>query len=146
MMMAFGSFVFSLSTLAYQELRHQTQWRFGTTNRIGTNPARQFMGKSDDTITLNGTLLPTFKGSAASLDVLRMMGNTGKAYPLVEGAGRVYGIYVLENMTETKRVFISNGSARHIEFDLTLQRIDDDRTDLVGSLIQASQLLPMIVN
>ncbi|MFM2477331.1 phage tail protein [Celerinatantimonas sp. MCCC 1A17872] len=146
MMMAYGNFVFSLTTLAYQELRRQTQWRFGKTERVGTNPARQFIGKGDDTIRLTGTLLPTFKGSATSLDALRMMGNTGKAYPLVEGAGRVYGIFILESMEESKSIFIDNGSARHIEFNLALQRIDDDRTDLLGDVTQGSQLLPLVTN
>ncbi len=58
MMMTLGMFVFGLPTLAYQELQRTTEWRHSSTSRIGTNPASQFLGRGEDTITLPGTLLP----------------------------------------------------------------------------------------
>ena len=81
MMMALGMFVFSLETLAYQEFQRQTDWRHGSTSRIGTNPARQYLGRGEDSITLPGVLLPGLVGSPLSLDTLRMMADTGKAWP-----------------------------------------------------------------
>ena len=92
MMMALGMFVFSLETLAYQEFQRQTEWRHGSTSRIGTNPARQYLGRGDDSITLPGVLLPALAGSQLSLDALRTMADTGKAWPLVEGTGKIYVI------------------------------------------------------
>ena len=135
MMMALGMFVFSLETLAYQEFQRQTDWRHASTSRIGTNPARQFLGKGDDSITLPGVLLPALAGSQLSLDALRMMGDTGKAWPLVEGTGRIYGLWVIESLSDTRTVFFPDGAARRIEFTLKLTRIDDGRIDLLGSLV-----------
>ncbi|GLO54785.1 tail assembly protein [Pseudomonas putida] len=135
MMMALGMFVFSLETLAYQEFQRQTDWRHASTSRIGTNPARQFLGKGDDSITLPGVLLPALAGSQLSLDALRMMGDTGKAWPLVEGTGRIYGLWVIESLSDTRTVFFPDGAARRIEFTLKLTRIDDGRVDLLGSLV-----------
>ncbi|MFT4454982.1 phage tail protein [Pseudomonas sp. RTCS2] len=135
MMMALGMFVFSLETLAYQEFQRQTDWRHASTSRIGTNPARQFLGKGDDSITLPGVLLPALAGSQLSLDALRMMGDTGKAWPLVEGTGRIYGLWVIESLSDTRTVFFPDGAARRIEFTLKMTRIDDGRVDLVGSLV-----------
>lgn len=137
MMMALGMFVFSLETLAYQEFQRQTAWRHGKTSRIGTNPARQFLGRDDDTITLPGVLLPGLAGSPLSLDTLRMMGDTGKAWPLVEGTGKIYGLWVIEDLGETRTVFFRDGAARRIEFNLKLARIDDGRVDLLGSITGA---------
>lgn len=137
MMMALGMFVFSLETLAYQEFQRQTAWRHGKTSRIGTNPARQFLGRDDDTITLPGVLLPGLAGSPLSLDTLRMMGDTGKAWPLVEGTGKIYGLWVIEDLGETRTVFFRDGAARRIEFNLKLARIDDGRVDLLGSVTGA---------
>lgn len=137
MMMALGMFVFSLETLAYQEFQRQTAWRHGKTSRIGTNPARQFLGRDDDTITLPGVLLPGLAGSTLSLDTLRMMGDTGKAWPLVEGTGKIYGLWVIEDLGETRTVFFRDGAARRIEFNLKLARIDDGRVDLLGSVTGA---------
>ena len=90
MMMALGMFVFSLHTLAYQELQQETEWRHPSTNRVGAAPARQFLGRGDDTITLPGVLLPELAGTMLSLDTLRQMADTGKAWPLVEGLSLIH--------------------------------------------------------
>lgn len=135
MMMSLGMFVFSLSTLAYQELQRQTDWRHPTTNRVGANPARQFVGKGEDTITMPGILLPELAGTAMSLDALRTMADTGKAYPLVEGTGRILGVWVIESISETRTLFFRDGAARRIEFSITLERIDDGRVDMLGNIL-----------
>lgn len=135
MMMSLGMFVFSLSTLAYQELQRQTDWRHPTTSRVGTNPARQFVGKGEDTITMPGILLPELAGSAMSLDALRTMADTGKAWPLVEGTGRILGVWVIESISETRTLFFRDGAARRIEFSITLKRIDDGRVDMLGNIL-----------
>lgn len=133
MMLALGMFVFSLSTAAYQELQRQTDWRHASNNRIGAPPARQFVGRGDDTITLPGIIFPELAGSAFSLDALRLMANTGKAWPMVEGGGRIYGLWVIESLSETKTLFFRDGTPRRIEFTLSLKRTDDDRIDLLGA-------------
>ncbi|XMB47229.1 phage tail protein [Pseudomonas fluorescens] len=133
MMMALGMFVFSLKTAAYQELQRQTDWRHASNNRIGAAPARQFVGRGEDAITLPGIILPELAGSALSLDALRLMANTGKAWPMVEGSGRIYGLWVIETLSENKTIFFSDGTPRRIEFTLTLKRTDDDRIDLLGA-------------
>ncbi|VVM80875.1 hypothetical protein PS682_02327 [Pseudomonas fluorescens] len=133
MMMALGMFVFSLKTAAYQELQRQTDWRHASNNRVGAAPARQFVGRGDDAITLPGIVFPELAGSALSLDAIRLMANTGKAWPMVEGAGRIYGLWVIESLSETKTLFFSDGTPRRIEFTLSLKRTDDDRIDLLGA-------------
>lgn len=133
MMLALGMFVFSLSTAAYQTLQRQTEWRHVSNSRVGAAPARQFVGRGDDAITLPGVIFPELAGSALSLDALRLMANTGKAWPIVEGSGRIYGLWVIESLTETKTVFFRDGTPRRIEFSLSLKRIDDDRIDLIGA-------------
>ena len=133
MMLALGMFVFSLSTAAYQELQRQTEWRHASNNRIGTVPARQFLGRGDDTITLPGVILPELAGSTLSLDAIRLMANTGKAWPMVEGSGRIYGLWIIDSLSETKTLFFRDGTPRRIEFSISLKRIDDDRIDLLGA-------------
>ncbi|MFB4403670.1 phage tail protein [Pseudomonas inefficax] len=138
MMLALGMFVFSLPTLAYQQLQRQTDWRHASNSRIGAQPARQFLGRGEDEITLPGVLLPELAGSMMSLDEIRAMGNTGKAWALVEGTGRVYGLFVIESLSETRSVFFQDGTARRIEFSLTLKRVDDGRVDLMGSVVSTT--------
>ncbi|WP_226475165.1 phage tail protein [Pseudomonas sp. MWU16-30323] len=133
MMLALGMFVFSLTTAAYQELQRQTNWRHASNSRIGAAPARQFLGRGEDTITLPGILLPELAGTTLSLDTLRLMANTGTAWPMVEGSGRIYGLWVIESLSETKTFFFRDGTPRRIEFNLSLTRTDDDRIDLLGA-------------
>ena len=137
MMLALGMFVFSLSTAAYQELQRQTDWRHASNARIGAPAARQFVGRGDGAITLPGVILPELAGTALSLDALRLMANTGKAWPMVEGSGRIYGLWVIESLSESKTLFFRDGTPRRIEFTLSLKRIDDDRIDLLGAATSA---------
>lgn len=138
MMLALGMFVFSLHTAAYQEMQRQTDWRHPSTNRVGAQPARQFLGRGEDAITLPGMLLPELAGTVLSLDALRTMADTGKAWSLVEGSGRVLGLWVIEKITETRTLFFPDGAARRIEFSIELKRIDDGRVDLIGSAISSA--------
>ncbi|MGL6093948.1 MAG: phage tail protein [Pseudomonas paracarnis] len=133
MMLSLGMFVFSLSTLAYQELQRQTDWRHASNSRVGAAPARQFVGRGDDVITLPGILFPQLAGSVLSLDAIRLMANTGKAWPMVEGTGRIYGLWVIESLSENKTIFFRDGTPQRIEFTLVLKRTDDDSIDLLGA-------------
>jgi phage protein U len=139
MMMAFGQFVFSLDTLAYQDLQRQTSWRHPSNSRVGARPARQFVGPGEETMNLNGLLLPGFAGDTGSLDELRAMGAAGAAWPLVDGTGIVYGQFVIESLNETRSLFHRDGSARRIEFQLQLARVDDDRIDAIGNGDRATE-------
>lgn len=133
MMLALGMFVFSLDTLAYQEMNRQTDWRHASSNRVGAQPARQFVGRGDDSVTLPGVLLPELAGDITCLDELRGMANTGKAWPMVDGTGRMCGLYVIESLSEGQTLFFQDGTPRRIDFTLSLQRTDDGRVDLQES-------------
>ncbi|WP_377153642.1 phage tail protein [Roseateles sp. UC29_93] len=126
MMMGYGQFVFSLPTLAYQDLQRQSAWRHPSNSRVGARPARQFLGPGEDTINLSGIVAPEFAGDIASLDQLREMADSGRAWPLVSGNGEVIGAFVIESLNETRTAFMADGSARRIEFQILLTRVDED--------------------
>lgn len=129
MQLCLGLFVFSLDTLSYQELQRRTSWKHPTQARVGARDASQFLGAGEDIITLNGSMVPEFAGKPASLDELRRMANTGQAWALVEGSGAIYGAYVVTELQETRSFLHADGSARKIEFGLTLRRVDEDDED-----------------
>ena len=135
MMLALGLFIFSLPTLSYQELQRQTSWRFAENAVINVRPRQQFIGLGSDTMSLKGELRPEIVGKAISLSYLRSMADTGKAWTLIDGAGRFYGLWLITDLNETKSVFLSNGQAKKIDFDISLKRVDDNRVDLLGELI-----------
>lgn len=137
-MMALGQFTFSLSSLPYQELQHQFGWRHPTTSRVGARPARQFLGPDDEGITVNGVLLPELTGGRPSLDLIREMGDQGSSWPLIDGSdGRIHGLFIIDNLSETKSYFFKDGTPRRIEFSLSLKRVDDDKIDRGGQVNRA---------
>jgi phage protein U len=134
MMMALGMFIFSLPTLAYQELQRQTNWKHPSTPRVGTRDAHQYTGPGDDTITLSGWIAPELTGTAFSLDALRLMADTGKAWILIQGTGRIYGTWIITDMTEEKTILDHDGSPRKIEFSINLKRTDAGMVSILGDI------------
>ncbi|ELI8045028.1 TPA: phage tail protein [Yersinia enterocolitica] len=136
MMMALGMFVFMLQTVPYQNLQHQMAWRHPSNARIGLRPSSQFLGPDEESITLSGVLYPELTGGKVSLMALQLMAETGKAWSLIEGNGAIHGMFVIESLSRTKSIFFSDGSARKIEFTLTLKRTDESLKEMFGDLSQ----------
>ncbi|WP_253028387.1 phage tail protein [Halomonas sp. OfavH-34-E] len=127
-------FVFQTHTVPYQQLKRSTSWRHASQSRVDDRPAYQYVGPGEDRITLIGKLLPEFTGGRVDLDEIRDMADQGQAWPLVEGTGKQYGLWVITRVDETSSTFFRDGAAAKIEFTLQLEHVDDARTDLIGSL------------
>ena len=137
MLMTLGQFVFGMTTMAYQDMQRQNQWRHPSHSRVGARPARQYVGPGDETISLKGVIAPELTGKTKTLDELRVMANSGHAWALVNGTGDIFGAYVIESISETSAYFLPNGMPRRIEFTLALARVDEDKGGAqvgVGSL------------
>jgi len=126
MMMVFGMFVFMLRTTPYQQLRHLQEWRHVKNERVNQSASWQYIGAGDDTVTLEGVLYPEITGGNLSLSALETIGFAGRPWPLIEGEGRIYGMYVLTRLERGKSEFDQYGNPRKIEFTLSLSRVDTD--------------------
>jgi phage protein U len=142
MMLTLGLFVFQLQTVPYQSLQRNVDYSWPSNSRVGQRPALQFLGVNEEKITLSGVLMPEITGGRISLLALHLMADEGKAWPLLEGTGTIYGMFVVNSISETHTEFFSDGSARSIEFSLTLTRVDESLTAMFGDLqTQANGLL-----
>ena len=128
MMMVLGLYVFMLRTVPYQELQYQRSWRHAANSRVNRRPSTQFLGPDNDMLTLSGVLMPEITGGRLSLLALEQMAEQGKAWPLIEGSGTIYGMYVI------KTEFFRDGMPRRIEFTLSLKRVDESLSDMFGDL------------
>ncbi|KRA15364.1 phage tail protein [Lysobacter sp. Root604] len=137
MMMALGTFVFSLPQLAYQQLQRAAAWRHSSSERVGARAAHQYLGPGEETIELSGLIAPELTGDPASLDTLRDLANQGRPLSLVDGTGAVYGAFAITSINETKTLFFPDGAARRIEFQLSLLRVDDE--DMADAADQGAQ-------
>ncbi len=88
---------------------------------MGDAPAYQFTGRGEDTINLEGSIVPEF-GSQISITALRMMGDTGMAFPLIAGNGKIYGLWKIDSVDETQTYFYKDGTPRKIEFNIKISK------------------------
>ncbi|WP_429118286.1 phage tail protein [Aeromonas hydrophila] len=135
MMMTLGWFVFMRSTVAPQSQQDEKSWRHPGNNRVGSRPSYQYLGPDDELSTLSGVLYPELTGGPVSLDMLNSMGDSGQAFPLIQGDGVMRGSFVIEGISTTRSEFFQDGSARKIEFSIKLKRVDDNDSSLGNTLL-----------
>ena len=125
-LMSLGMFPFHVPTLAFDELQRRADWRHARTPRVGARDAVQYVGPGDETVSISGTAYAELSKGVASLDELRDMAGTGEAWPLVDGAGRVFGDFVITGIDERHKFLFEDGTARKIDFGIDLLRVDED--------------------
>ncbi|MBL0492208.1 phage tail protein [Aeromonas veronii] len=135
MMMTLGWFVFMRSTVAPQSQQDERAWRHPGNNRVGARPSYQYLGPDDELSHLSGVLYPELTGGPVSLDMLNSMGDSGQAFPLIQGDGVMRGSFVIEGISTTRSEFFQDGSARKIEFSIKLKRVDDNDSSLGNTLL-----------
>ena len=130
-MMILGAFSFSISTAAYQQIQRTTSYKWGEQTRLGDplekhkgvgGPTYQFISRGEETLNLNGTIYPHYNGGVLQVSLLRLEASLGVPLPLVEGAGFVLGLYIIEQVQETDSELFADGTPRKIEFSLSLKR------------------------
>ncbi|WP_455425781.1 phage tail protein [Dryocola sp. LX212] len=141
MMLVLGMFVFQLQTLPYQTLQRDVDYRWPSNSRVGQRPAMQFLGVNEEKIVISGSLMPEITGGRMSLLALNLMAEEGRAWPLLDGSGTIYGMFVINSVSETYSEFFADGSARKIDFTLSLTRVDESLAAMFGDIQKQAESL-----
>ena len=141
MMLALGLFVFMRQTLPYQTMQRDSTFRWPSNARMGERNAFQYTGPENDTITISGELFPEITGGTLSLSAVRLMAEQGKAWPLIDGTGMIYGMFVINSVSETGTLFYPDGSPRKINFTLKLTRVDESLKAMFGDIYDQGKQL-----
>lgn len=122
-----AQFRFAIETAAYQSLTRRTEWRWPAQERLWNDPARQFTGKGADEITLEGVILPAYRGGLGQLKALREIADRAlqdaagaRPLMLVTGYGDVLGEWVITGLEEEQPVIGPSGAPIEQRFRLTL--------------------------
>lgn len=126
-----GDFKFGVDTLSFSKLARSAAFSFGENARLGGQPSLHFTGRAAQTVSLDGVVFPgrllgeNADGSpkavtAAPLDALREIAESGQARWLVAGNGRVFGRYVVKSFSETQTAWLEEGSPLRAEFSVSL--------------------------
>jgi len=140
-MLALGMFVFMRQTLPYQTLQRDAEYRWPSNLRVGKRDAFQYLGPGEEKITLAGVLYPELTGGKMTMTTVRLMAEEGRAWSLLDGGGTIYGMYVINNVSETSSVFFSDGTPRKIDFTMTLTRVDESLAALYGDIGRQAETL-----
>ncbi|WP_249329899.1 phage tail protein, partial [Escherichia coli] len=106
-------------TLPHQTMQRESDYRWPSNSRIGKRDAFQFLGVGEENITLAGVLYPELTGGKLTMTTLRLMAEEGRAWPLLDGTGMIYGMYVISKVSETGSIFFADGTPRKIDFTLS---------------------------
>ncbi len=123
-MMILGSFQFSINSAAYQDLTRSTEYRWTAQDVFGVLPRLQFTGAGADSVTLEGSIFPEYRGGLGQLDRMRALAGTGKPQRMIDGNGKILGRYVIERVQEKQTIFAALGVPKRQDFTLQLKRFD----------------------
>lgn len=129
-----GLFDFRTDTAPLESIATSTKQVRPATQRVGATPTYQTVGQGEQTKTLTGTLFPgQLTAGASSLDALRGMAASAKAYLLIRG-GRNLGRWYVGDIEETETHFALNGLPRKITFTVSLTRCWDTGGEALGDI------------
>jgi len=142
MMMILGAYRFCISNAAYQSLARATEYKWEEQQRLGADPAMQFIGNGTETITLEGTIYPQFKGGLRQITLMRVEAGLGVPLLLISGNGQAFGRWCITSINETQTVFMKDGTPRKIVFSMTLKRYGEEKQrGLLGIVQQIAEAL-----
>ncbi|MFV0645188.1 MAG: phage tail protein [Sphingomonadaceae bacterium] len=134
-MMSLGYFLFTLQSLPFQKMAHKRDVRFANNERFGAADAWQFIGPGQEAISLSGVSAYGITSAKASSARLNSMMQDGRALPLIDGLGNLFGQYILTSFDLDKTVYQKFGQARRVAWTLELQRVDDPGASIGNVLL-----------
>ncbi len=124
-MMILGVYPFSTSTAAYKSLQRSNTYRWQPQERVGNNEALQYVGVGSETISLDGTLYPFYKGGVLQLPLIRELAELGEPQLLISGTGQLMGRWVITRITEGQTLHAAHGLPQRQEFTVELRKYDE---------------------
>jgi len=118
--MALGSFVFGLgSGFPYERLERKTSGGWVSLDIISSKPKSHNTGQGLESLRLSGKA--QWAEGMAKLDELRAMADARQPYALVDGVGRVWGRWRINDITESQQRVLDDGTTSLLEWSLDLE-------------------------
>lgn len=131
-----GMFVFFTQTIPFQSIDRTQSWKHPHGSIVGSDlPPSQYTGKDPDEITIKAELRPEITGGDGSIEWLRKMADTGQAYPLILGTGKLMGSYVITNISDNQSELMFDSKARAISFSMTLKKVSEHSFGIEGEAL-----------
>jgi phage protein U len=117
--MALGSFIFGLSrNFAYHSLLRKTDGGWMELPILTSKPKSSQTGQKSETLTITGKSM--YAAAMDRLDELRDLQALRIPLPLIDGIGRNWGLWRINNVQETQACIIDDGTAMVVEWAIEL--------------------------
>lgn len=117
--MALGSFIFGLSRdFAYSGLVRKSDGGWAKVDILTSKPKSSQNGQGLQTLTITGKAM--YATAMDRLDELRALQALRIPLPLVDGIGRSWGLWRIDDVTETQSDVIDDGTAMLISWSVLL--------------------------
>ena len=120
--MALGPYMFHSLRFGYNGIRRDLSTRWADIATVGGLNRLQWTGGDDDTVDIEGVIFPHEFGGLSSLEGVRGAATSGAVLPLITLAGNVYGLHVVEGVSEDQSFHDRLGRPRMDVFRLRLKR------------------------
>ncbi|WP_338585067.1 phage tail protein [Pseudomonas sp. MAG733B] len=117
--MALGNFIFGLSrNFAYSTLQRKSDGGWVNVDILTSKPKSSQTGQSLQTLIIGGRSM--YALAMVRLDELRALQVLRVPLPLVDGIGRNWGLWRINNLTENQSQVIDDGTAMVIDWTIEL--------------------------
>ena len=125
-LLTLGPLAFSPTTATFERLQRRTAFRWPVQARVGRRPAMQSTGRGEDAITLEGVVVPTYRGTTATVDDLVRLAVEGRPQLLTAGDGTVFGEWVVTSVESTREAMFEDGAPRRLAYTVSLAHYGTD--------------------
>lgn len=123
--MTLGDIRFSVPEGSYRTLSRDLEIVVARQARAGRASARQVLGE-DETVEIEGVCYPGQRHARDRVDSFRELARTHEPQMLTDGTGVVWGLFLVERVSERASEFLSNGVAMRQEFRISLGAYGED--------------------
>ena len=122
--MALGSFIFGLSRdFAYSTLTRKSEGGWTDLQILTSKPKSHQTGQKPETLTITGKSM--YAVAMDRLDELRALQSLRVPLPLIDGIGRNWGLWRINNVQETQSCVIDDGTAMVVDWVIELAEFNN---------------------
>jgi len=122
--MALGSFIFGLSRqFAYHSLLRKSDGGWTEIQILTSKPKSSQTGQKSETLTITGKSM--YAVAMDRLDELRDLQALRIPLPLIDGIGRNWGLWRINNVQETQTYIIDDGTAMVVDWVIELAEFNN---------------------
>ncbi len=132
---ALGPFAFQAHGFGLTDISRNTSTKWANVAVSGGMDRLQWTGGDNDEVTISGVLFPHEFGGMGALSGIRAAAEAGQPLMLVNLAGQIFGLHVVESISEDRSLLDRNGLPMRNAYKLSMKRFQGAVPSLQSVLV-----------